>query len=122
MTVAPARTLDLRGTACPLNYVITRLELDRLDAGERLIVWLDHGEPEDQVPRSLRMDGHRVELLRSGDDHARIRVIRNSWVRRPDRARGGKADAEGRPADVAADLGGATVGLDNRPDDGQAQP
>jgi TusA-related sulfurtransferase len=70
-------TLDLRGTPCPLNYVKTRLELDRMEAGEELEVWVDHGEPEDQVPRSLRMDGHRVEVL-SGADHARIRVVRRA--------------------------------------------
>ena len=71
----PAR-LDLRGTRCPLNYVKTRLELDRMEIGDCLEVWLDHGEPEAQVPRSLRMDGHQVELLESGADHARIRVRR----------------------------------------------
>lgn len=71
----PTPALDLRGTACPLNYVKTRLELDRLAAGAVLEVWIDHGEPEDQVPRSLRMDGHRVEVL-PGGDHARLRVTR----------------------------------------------
>ena len=69
-------TLDLRGTSCPLNYVRTRLELDRIGVGEELEVWLDHGEPEEQVPRSLRMDGHHVEVLGHGDDHVRIRVVR----------------------------------------------
>ena len=69
-------TLDLRGTACPLNYVKTRLELERMALGESLEVWLDHGEPEDQVPRSLRMDGQHVDVLGAGTDHARIRVRR----------------------------------------------
>ncbi|MGI8610183.1 MAG: sulfurtransferase TusA family protein [Candidatus Dormibacteria bacterium] len=71
-----AAALDLRGTSCPLNYVKTRLELDRMEAGEELEVWLDHGEPEDQVPRSLRMDGHQVEVLTAAADHVRIRVVR----------------------------------------------
>jgi TusA-related sulfurtransferase len=69
-------TLDLRGTRCPLNYVKTRLELERMSAGAELEVWLDHGEPEEQVPRSLRMDGHAVEDLGPGADHARFRVTR----------------------------------------------
>ena len=70
------RTLDLRGTPCPLNYVKTRLELDRMEGGQALDVWLDHGEPEAQVPRSLRLDGHTVEMLEAGPQHARIRVVR----------------------------------------------
>jgi TusA-related sulfurtransferase len=58
--------------------VKTRLELDRMAAGEELDVWLDHGEPEEQVPRTLRMDGHEVEILPGGADHVLIRVVRRN--------------------------------------------
>jgi TusA-related sulfurtransferase len=68
------RSLDLRGTPCPLNYVKTRLELDRMIGGEVLEVWLDRGEPEAQVPRSLRMDGHGVDVVAGAGDHVAIRV------------------------------------------------
>jgi TusA-related sulfurtransferase len=71
-----ADTLDLRGTRCPLNYVKTRLQLERMEVGQRLEVWLDHGEPEEQVPRSLRMDGQEVSLLGSDLGYARIEVVR----------------------------------------------
>lgn len=69
-------SLDLRGTPCPLNYVKTRLELDRMGGGEQLEVWLDRGEPEVQVPRSLRLDGHGVETVPAAGDHVAIRVTR----------------------------------------------
>lgn len=52
--------LDLRGVMCPLNYVKTKLKLELMDAGERLEVWLDAGDPIKNVPMSLRNDGHRV--------------------------------------------------------------
>ena len=68
--------LDLRGTRCPLNYVRTRVELERMAAGDVLEVWLDEGEPADHVPRSLRMDGHAVEVLAGAAAFARIRVTR----------------------------------------------
>jgi TusA-related sulfurtransferase len=73
-----AETLDLRGTRCPLNYVKTRLRLERMEVGQRLEVWLDHGEPEEQVPRSLRMDGQEVSLLGSDFGYARIEVVRRA--------------------------------------------
>ena len=57
------RTLDLRGVACPLNYVKTRVALERLAPGEALEVWLDHGEPEENVPRSCDEDGFLVVSL-----------------------------------------------------------
>jgi sulfite reductase (ferredoxin) len=53
-------TLDLTGVACPMNWVRTKLALERMDAGEELSVRLDRGEPLDSVPRSAREDGHDV--------------------------------------------------------------
>jgi TusA-related sulfurtransferase len=73
-----AEILDLRGTRCPLNYVKTRLQLERMEVGQRLEVWLDHGEPEEQVPRSLRMDGQEVGVLGSDLDYVRIEVVRRA--------------------------------------------
>ncbi|WP_455378259.1 sulfurtransferase TusA family protein [Petrachloros mirabilis] len=65
-TPSPAPTgapvYDLRGVACPLNYVKTKLKLEMMDAGDRLEVWLDAGEPIKNVPMSLKNDGHLVLL------------------------------------------------------------
>jgi TusA-related sulfurtransferase len=70
--------LDLRGTRCPLNYVRTRLRLEAMAVGEEVEVWLDRGEPEVQVPRSLRLDGQSVTELdgESGGGCCRILVRR----------------------------------------------
>lgn len=57
-----APVYDLRGVACPLNYVKTKLKLEMMDAGEKLEVWLDAGEPIKNVPMSLKNDGHLVLL------------------------------------------------------------
>jgi TusA-related sulfurtransferase len=53
--------LDLRGTPCPINFVRTKLRLEQMPAGELLEVWLDAGEPMEQVPDSLRMEGYQIE-------------------------------------------------------------
>jgi TusA-related sulfurtransferase len=76
MSDAVGRALDLRGTRCPLNYVKTRLALERVEIGGELEVWLDLGEPADQVPRSLQMDGQEVEALPQGEGFFRLRVRR----------------------------------------------
>jgi TusA-related sulfurtransferase len=55
--------LDLRGTPCPLNFVRTKLKLEQMSSGELLEVWLDEGEPIEQVPDSLTMAGYRVEAV-----------------------------------------------------------
>ena len=54
--------LDLTGVPCPMNWVRTRLALERMEDGERLDVVLDPGEPIDSVPASAREDGHQVEV------------------------------------------------------------
>jgi tRNA 2-thiouridine synthesizing protein A len=53
-------TLDLTGVLCPMNWVRTRLELERMRPGERLELVLDPGEALESVPRSAREEGHRV--------------------------------------------------------------
>ncbi len=55
-----AEIYDLRGVACPMNYVKTKLKLEMMDEGEQLEVWLDAGDPIRNVPVSLQNDGHKV--------------------------------------------------------------
>jgi sulfite reductase (ferredoxin) len=72
-----APVYDLRGVACPLNYVKTKLKLEMMDAGEQLEVWLDTGEPIKNVPMSLKNDGHKVllqEALEPEATHYRVLV------------------------------------------------
>ena len=74
---AGASVYDLRGVACPLNYVKTKLKLEMMDAGERLEVWLDAGEPIKNVPMSLRNDGHKIlaeEPLEAEAAHFKVLV------------------------------------------------
>jgi sulfite reductase (ferredoxin) len=54
--------LDLTGVPCPLNWVKTKLALERLVAGDAIAVRLDPGEPLESVPRSAREDGHEVTI------------------------------------------------------------
>ncbi len=76
-TGAPVPVYDLRGVACPLNYVKTKLKLEMMDAGEQLEVWLDAGEPIKNVPMSLRNDGHKIlleEPLEAEKTHFKVLV------------------------------------------------
>lgn len=57
---APDETLDLRGTPCPLNFIRTKLALEKLEPGTCLQVDLDAGEPEQMVSEGLRGEGHSI--------------------------------------------------------------
>ncbi|PPJ62785.1 sulfurtransferase TusA family protein [Cuspidothrix issatschenkoi] len=61
--LTPDAQLDLRGTPCPINFVRTKLFLEKMPPGGLLEVWLDPGEPIEQVPDSLTMAGYCVEKI-----------------------------------------------------------
>lgn len=60
---SPNAQMDLRGTPCPINFVRTKLRLSQMAPGAILEVWLDPGEPIEQVPDSLTMAGYKVEQI-----------------------------------------------------------
>ncbi len=60
---------DLRGVACPMNFVKTKVELSKISVGDRLKILLDEGEPIDNVPRSVKTEGHEVITQERLDDH-----------------------------------------------------
>jgi TusA-related sulfurtransferase len=68
--------LDLRGTPCPLNFVKTKLRLQRMATGTILEVWLDPGEPMEQVPDSLRVEGVEIIEAQDFDSYWALRVRR----------------------------------------------
>jgi len=66
--------LDLRGTPCPLNFVKTKLYLEQMSPGKMLEVWLDPGEPLEQVPDSLSMEGYQIETIEELDGFFALRI------------------------------------------------
>ncbi len=53
--------LNLRGTPCPINFIRSKLQLEKMSQGEILSIHLDRGEPIEQVPNSLSMEGYKIE-------------------------------------------------------------
>ena len=51
---------DLRGVLCPMNFVKTKLELATMQSGDVLEIWLDDGKPIENVPGSVKLEGHEI--------------------------------------------------------------
>ncbi|MDR1849620.1 MAG: sulfurtransferase TusA family protein [Zoogloeaceae bacterium] len=62
------RFKDYRGVACPMNFVKTKMDLAQMQSGEILEIVLDDGAPIDNVPQSVKSEGHTVlEQTRKGE-------------------------------------------------------
>ena len=65
--------LDLRGVACPMNFVKTKLYMDKMPGGETLEVLLDDGEPVESVSESITAEGHSItEKTQQTGGHYRL--------------------------------------------------
>ena len=54
--------LDLRGVECPLNFVKTKIQLEKMNTGEVLEIWIDPGEAIESVPPSVIEEGYEILL------------------------------------------------------------
>lgn len=72
--VGKNQILDLKGTACPLNYVKAKLFLENINAGDIVDIFLDEGEPINNVPKSLKDDGHKILKIEKQDGFYKVVV------------------------------------------------
>ncbi|MCP4340835.1 MAG: sulfite reductase subunit beta (hemoprotein) [Desulfobulbaceae bacterium] len=68
---------DLRGVVCPMNFVKTKVELSKINIGDRLRILLDDGEPIDNVPRSVKTEGHEILSQEQDGDHWVVVIEKN---------------------------------------------
>jgi len=68
---------DLRGVACPMNFVKTKVALSKISSGETLKIFLDDGEPIDNVPRSVLGEGHKILKQEQTNDYWIVVIEKN---------------------------------------------
>ena len=69
-----ADSLDLKGVACPFNYVQAKVRLETMDVGQLLEITIDDGEPIENVPKSLTNDGHDIVDTKKIGQHYRLTI------------------------------------------------
>ena len=67
-------SLDLKGVACPFNYVQAKIRLETMQLGQLLEVTIDDGEPIENVPKSLTNDGHEIVDTKKVGQHYRLTI------------------------------------------------
>lgn len=60
--------VDITDVNCPVTFVKTKVALEELDEGQVLQVHLNDGEPVQNVPRSVKEEGHEILALVDNED------------------------------------------------------
>ena len=60
--------VDITDKVCPLTFVKAKVSIDELDDEQVLAIRMNDGEPVQNVPRSLKEEGHKVLKLCDNED------------------------------------------------------
>ena len=61
-------TVDITDVNCPITFVKAKIALEELDDGDILSIRLNDGEPVNNVPKSIKEEGHKVLSLTDNGD------------------------------------------------------
>lgn len=68
--------VDITDVVCPVTFVKAKVALEELDDGEILAVHMNDGEPVQNVPRSIKEEGHKVLKLLDNEDGTYDLIVR----------------------------------------------
>ena len=60
--------VDITDVVCPTTFVKAKVALEELDDGQILSVKMNDGEPVQNVPRSIKEEGHQILKLVNNED------------------------------------------------------
>ncbi|MDR2089605.1 MAG: sulfurtransferase TusA family protein [Clostridiales Family XIII bacterium] len=60
--------LDITDAVCPITFVRAKAALEEMEAGAVLALRMNDGEPVQNVPRSVKEEGHRILKLADNED------------------------------------------------------
>lgn len=69
-------TVDITDVVCPVTFVKAKVALEELDDGEILAVRMNDGEPVQNVPRSIKEEGHQVLKLDDNGDGTYTLIVK----------------------------------------------
>ncbi len=71
-------TLDITDVVCPVTFVKVKVALEELDEGQILSIRLTDGEPVQNVPRSVKEEGHQILRLTDNEDGTYNLIVRKA--------------------------------------------
>lgn len=69
-------TVDITDVVCPVTFVKAKVALEELDDGQILAIRMHDGEPVQNVPRSIKEEGHQILKLNTNDDGTYTLIVK----------------------------------------------
>ena len=69
-------TIDITDVVCPTTFVKAKVALEELDEGQILSIRLNDGEPVQNVPRSIKAEGHEILKLDDNQDGTYTLIVK----------------------------------------------
>lgn len=69
-------TVDITDVVCPTTFVKAKVALEELDEGQILSIKMNDGEPVQNVPRSIKEEGHQILKLLDNEDGTYDLIVR----------------------------------------------
>ncbi|MGN0358120.1 MAG: sulfurtransferase TusA family protein [Blautia sp.] len=69
-------TVDITDVVCPVTFVKAKVALEELNEGEVLAIKLNGGEPVQNVPRSIKEEGHQILKLNDNQDGTYTLIVK----------------------------------------------
>jgi TusA-related sulfurtransferase len=73
--------VDITGVVCPVTFVKTKVALEELEDGQILEIRLNDGEPIQNIPRSLKDEGHRITGVALSEDGTYLLRVMKGGIR-----------------------------------------
>lgn len=71
--------VDITDVVCPVTFVKAKVAIEDLDEGQVLEIRMNEGEPVQNVPRSLKDEGHKiVNVVGEADGTYRVFVVKGA--------------------------------------------
>ncbi|GHU51286.1 transcriptional regulator [Clostridia bacterium] len=68
--------VDITDVVCPVTFVKTKVALEELDDGQIISIRMNDGEPVQNVPRSVKEEGHQILKLADNGDGTYNLIVR----------------------------------------------
>jgi TusA-related sulfurtransferase len=76
--IAIDESIDITDVVCPVTFVKAKVALEELEDGQVLSIRLNDGEPVQNVPRSIKEEGHQVLKLADNGDGTYNLLVRKA--------------------------------------------